>query len=298
MLGVKRSYLLVVAAVICREAVAEHPIQVERLSAEKKHFEAVIAAGRVPVTQMTYSASMALAKSLWALGLVDQSEEHFDELLSTKAVKQSKVEQARIYLAKGIIALQEGRYQVAGVQAEKAFERLDQSPLRGEVNYLWAEALAHQELYGAALPKYTVALAESDPRSKDEMLFRTGQCERLLGKNTEARAHFEQVSLESIDGPRALRALAELEVAEKQYAKGAFWAAKGRELFADDFLDAWVDYALVLGAIEKADDTEVKKIMDQANNRYLPSEQWLVVLNATAESFLWRNLTGGARADS
>jgi tetratricopeptide (TPR) repeat protein len=292
------SYIIALAAALCQQAAAEHPIQIERLTADKKHFEAVIASGRVPVTQMTYNASMALAKSLWALGLVDQSEAHFDELLTSGHVKSDKTEQARIYLAKGIIELQEGRFQVAAMQAEKAFQRLEQSPLRGEVLYLWAEALSHQELYGAALPKYTQALLEADPRSKDEMLFRTGQCERLLGKNAEAREHLEQVSLESIDGARALRALAEIEVTDKQFEKGAFWATKGRELFADDFLDAWVDYALVLGAISKGDDVEVKRLMEQANNRYPPSEQWLVVLNATAESFLWRKVAGGEHASS
>lgn len=294
----RRIYLLItVGLLLSNHAAAEHSIQVERLSAEKKHFEAIIAAGRVPVTQMSYSASMALAKSFWALGLVDQSEARFDELLGTKAVKSSKLEQSRIYLAKGIIALQEGRYQVAGVQAEKAYERLEQSPLRGEVLYLWAEALAQQEQFGAALPKYLQALVEADPRSKDEMYFRTGLCERLLGKSADARGHLEQVSLESVEGAQALRALAEIEVSDRQFEKGAFWAAKGRELFADDFLDAWVDYALILGAISKSDDNEVKQIMQQANSKYPPSEQWLVVLNATAESYLWGRVVGGVNAN-
>ncbi len=280
-------------------ALADHPIQVERFSAEGKHFEAIISAGRVPPVQMTHTASMAFAKSLWALGLSDQSEERFDELLASKTARADKVEQARIYLAKGIIALQEERAQVAALQAEKSFERLEAaSQLRGEVQYLWAEALARQELYGAALSKYLAALEEADPRSKDEILFRTAECERLLGKNTDARTHFEQVSLEGKDGPAALRALAEIEVAEKQFEKGAFWVNKGRELFADSFLDAWVDYALVLGAAAKGDDAEVKQLVTEANNRYPPSEQWLIILNATAESFLWQKNAGGQHADS
>ena len=169
---------------------AEHAIKVERLTADRKHFEAVITAGRVPMSQMTHGASMALAKSLWALGLTEQAEERFDELLGAKGSKLQRGEQARIYLAKGIIALQEGRYQVAAMQAEKAVGRLEAaSELRGEASYLWAEALSGQELYGAALEHYLVALAEADPRSKDEITFRTAQCERLLGKSKEAREH-------------------------------------------------------------------------------------------------------------
>ena len=55
-----------------------------------------------------------------------------------------------------------------------------------------------------------------------------------------------------------------------------------------DFLDSWVDYALLQVAINQGAADEVKSIQLEASKKYPPSDHWLNLLNAAAESFVWK----------
>jgi len=269
--------------------ISQHPMDVQRRSAESDHLAALVTYDRLPRRTISAEARIAAGRSAWALGLPERALSEFDRAMVDPNL--DPVEQARVHLSSGIVHFQEGRYQVAIAQAEKAIELIKEGgPLRSKAFFLWAESLARQGSSGLALTYYTQALAESAPEDRPEINFALGLCERRLGQYESARAHFEKVPLRHERTPEAIRNLAELAVETKNHASVTFWLSRGRAEYPENFLDSWIDYALVQAAIGRGELEEVRTLRAEAQARYPASDGWLMLLNSAAEAFEWQRL--------
>jgi tetratricopeptide (TPR) repeat protein len=274
---------------------AQHPIEVERLAAQGEYLKALTLFDELPTRIITVSSRLAAAKAAWALSLPQRAEAEYDRALREGGLDD--VQRARVLLAKGIIEFQEFRPQVAAMYAEKVIDALPgASPLRSRALTLWGQALYEQHEYAGAEAKLLKALDESGPQDRAEVHFSLGLCDERLGKNAEARDHFESVPLEHDRTPDALRELARLALDDGKPKEAALWLNKGRTAYPDRFLDSWVDYALLQIAVKNSDDAAVHEIRDAAVKKYPPSDGWLDLLLAAAEAYEWRDASGEMKA--
>ncbi|RMG40475.1 MAG: tetratricopeptide repeat protein [Candidatus Dadabacteria bacterium] len=278
--------IVLMAVSSCPTAVqAEHPIDIQRKTAEGNYFDALVSFQSLPRRRLTTGAILAAAKSAWGLGLVGKATEFFEKALADQSLDSTT--RARIYLSRGIIEFQEERYRVAMLYAEKAIALLEAGPLRARSWMLWGESLYQLGSWGAALTKYDRALEEADPTLKGEIHFKYGRCALRLGEQQTAREHFEQVPVDSERTPEAIRYLALIALDLHEYKTGDFWLKKGREEFPEQFLDSWVDYAMLQVAIEQDNIQAVRKIRSAAAKKYPPSDPWFTLLDAAAEIYEW-----------
>ncbi|NLF25317.1 MAG: tetratricopeptide repeat protein [Deltaproteobacteria bacterium] len=278
-----------IAAPVC--TLAQHPIEVQRKASSGDYLEALALYDRLPRRQITTSATVAAAKSAWALSLPERAVAEFDQALQDKQL--GKGERARLLLSRGIIEYQEGHFQVAILYAEKSLKQLKTaSPLQAKAWLLWGESLSQLKSYGAAEEKYQKALEASLPAERPEVHYLLGVCQMKLGRLVQARQNFERVPLQHARTADALRGLAELSLQQGQSAQAVFWLNKGRQDYPDKFLDCWVDYILVRAAVEMKDAKQVKLLQAEAQKKYPPSDYWLTLLNAAAEAFNWQMSKG------
>ncbi|MGI6524461.1 MAG: tetratricopeptide repeat protein [Bdellovibrionota bacterium] len=269
-------------------AAAQHPADVQKLTADKDYFEALKIYESMPKRKVTVDATVAAAKSAWALSLPQKAIDEFEKALRDKSIDD--IQRARLLLSRGIIEYQEDRFRVAILFAERVITLLKEaSPLRSKAWLLWGESLARLKSYGAAEDKYLKALKESNSADLPAVYYLLGNAQFKLGKLEKARESFENIPLQHPNAPFAMRRLAEISLQEKKFDQGAFWLARGQRDFPDHFIDSWVDYALLQIAIHQDNKDSVMAIQEKALKKYPPSDEWLSLLNAAVEEFLWKD---------
>ncbi len=278
--------LLILFLSLADGLLAEHPIEVQRKAASGDHYEAVLSFEKIPDRKLTPEARIAAAKSYWALGLHTKAKDIFETLSREKQL--SATQQAEVEISQAVIEHQEHNYQVAILFAERATKRLQEGPLRSKAWLVWGDSLSALHEYGSAEGKYELALKESHPSHLAEVHFRLGETSVNLGKLYKAKGYYEKVPLDSERIPECMRALAKINLKLKNYEHAAFWLQKGQSEFPDFFLDSWVDYAEVVVAQSKGDLEQVRKLRQKAEKKYPPSDPWLTLLQASAESFEWQ----------
>lgn len=280
--------LLLLMLLYATQLSAQHPIEVQRLAAAGEYFKALASYDKMAKRQATPEAVLAAARSAWALGLPDRAIAEFDKALQKQELDRKQ--QARAWLSKGIIEYQEQHYQVAILFAEKAINMLSRAgALRSKAWLLWGEGLYELASYGSAADKYSKALEEASVDEQADIHYRLGLCKIKLGQLSDARSSFEQIPLGHERTASAIRYLAQIAIETKDFTSAAFWLKRGREEYPNDFLDSWVDYALVKIAISEQDAAEVVRIQSTATQRYAPSDRWLNMLNAAVEVYRWQS---------
>jgi len=278
--------LIGLAFCLAHSALAQHPVDVQRKSAEGAHYEALLAYEKLPQRILDTTTTIAAAKSAWALGLGDRAAELYDTALRDKSLSDEL--RTRITLERAILEYQEGRYQVAELYSEKAMQGYqDVGPLRARILYVWAEALAKRGQYGSAEQKYESALNEADIDLLPSLHFELASCKYRLGKLEEAKSHFESVPLNHDEAPAALRQLAEIALASGNFPKASFWLNKGKAEYPQNFLDSWVDYALYQAANSSGDYELANSLREDAKRKYPASDPWVILLDGEAEASHW-----------
>lgn len=275
-------------AFVAVAAQAQNPIDVEKLSAQGDHYQAMVAWERMPKRRATLDATAAMAKSAWGLGLNELAMATYDRMLELgmQAGKLDAVSRARVYLAQGILQYQEENYQAALRYAERMVGGLPQpSPLRGQGWYLWGETLVRLGKLSLAREKFEKALEEAQTLDQGEVHFALAQCSQRLGKYDQAQEHFEAIPLAHSRGGDAMRGLAQVALERGEYAQAIFWLTRGRSDHPDQFLDSWVDYAMVQAAIGQKDVEVVRQTRAAALAKYAPSDAWLILLESAAEAY-------------
>lgn len=296
LLIIKLAAVAVGVVLLRSDVLAQHAVDVERLSADGDHYDAWLMYTKLPKRRRTVPATIAAARSAWALGLVSAALEEFDSVLADRDL--DKLTRGRIELQKGVIEYQEGRYRLAIVHAERASKLIAEAgPLRSRVWLLWAESLREIGQFGAAEEQYQKAFQEALPEERPEIAFLLGECLFKLSKLSEARKYYKMIPTQHIRSARAIRQLANIALADKEYEQTKFWLTEGRKRFPNDFLDSWVDYALVLAAIDSQSLTQLNKILESARKKYPPSDHWLTLMEAAAEQYAWARIEQTARVE-
>jgi len=266
---------------------AQAAIDVQQKAAEGDYMAALKSYDQMPKRKLTTAAVIAAGKSAWALSLPERAKEHFETALQDETL--SDTQRARLYLSRGIIEFQEDKPKVALLFAQKAAGLIKTAgPLRSRAWLLWAQVLSTSKEFGAAEDKFKLAMAEADQQDLAEIHFLLGECELKLGKLDAARENFESVPLNHDRTALTIRYLAQIAVDSGKFSSAEFWLSKGRAEYPDEFLDSWVDYALVQVAISQNDRSKVEELRLQAQQKYPPSDFWLNLLNASAEAFFWK----------
>lgn len=267
---------------------AQHAIEVQRLHSEAKYVESLLEYERIPKRRVSVDAIVAAGKSAWALSLPSRALQEFDAALRKRGL--DSLQHAEILLSQGIIHFQEGEFEVAASYAERSIASIPPPHLlRSRALLLWGEALARLGRNAEAEARYGEALEESAAADRHNALFGLGEVRMALGKTKEAREAFESIPTTSEHAAEAVRHLAELELREHNFTRAYQWLTKGQREHAEFFLDSWVQYALVRCAVAQRDVSLVEDLRRVANERFPPSDSWITLLNAEAESFVWRS---------
>jgi tetratricopeptide (TPR) repeat protein len=203
-------------------AQAQHPIDIQRLSAEGDHFKALSLYELLPHRQFDTDTYVSAAKSAWALGLTKQAVALFDSVLRSDTL--SPEDRARVTLSRGVIDFQEERFQEAALFAEKATSLLpEKSPLRGRALLLLGQSLLKVGAYATAEEKLLRSLADSITSDRPEVVFALGTAQVKLGKLTDAEKSFKAVPTEDARAPMAVRSLASIALQTNQSERARFW---------------------------------------------------------------------------
>jgi tetratricopeptide (TPR) repeat protein len=271
-------------------ALAEHPIEVQRLTAKQQYFEALTHYEKLARRQVTSDVLEAAGRSAWALGLSDQAAEHFDHVLRDETLTESQ--EGRLLLMRATLELQEDRPRVAILFAERALKRLQKdSKLKGAIRILWGDALSSMEQHGAAKRKYEEAIESVAYELVPEVAFRLGRELRALGEMDRAIEYYRKVPVAHERAAESLRALAEISLEQADYTALDFWLRQGKDRFPDAFLDSWVEYARGRAALGNGDLDELRRVRVEALEKYPPSDSWVTLLDAFAEKVEWTSRT-------
>lgn len=266
---------------------AEHPIDVERAAAKREYLDALAKYDRMPKRVTTVEASMAAARSAWALGLPERALAEFEAV--SRMPKLTDGQRATVTLSRGIIEFQEKRYQVAALHAEAVLHTPRLNPVvAAHANVLWGDALVELGQLAAAEERYKRAWETAPQEERFEISFKQGLAREKLGKTNEAISDFTNVPLNHERTPEAIRRLALLSIDSGNVAEAGFWLAKARADYPDLFLDSWVDYAMLQVAASRGDLGEVRSIRERAIAKYPPSDPWLALLDSAAEAIEWK----------
>jgi tetratricopeptide (TPR) repeat protein len=279
-------WILVASFGLARCGYAEHPIDVQRLSAEGDYFKALEVYERLPDRRLEKDAHVAAAKSAWALGLVRMAADIFDSVLRSDNLESE--ERSRITLSRGIIEFQEERYQEAALFAEKTVSLLpEKAPLRGRALLLWGQSLIKANEYSNAEDKLWRAFAEAAPADRADVAMSLGAVQLKLGKLSEAQRTLKTIPTDNPQAAEAIRLLANISMQTEQSSRARFWLEKGRNDYSESFVDSWSDYAQMNIALKDGDLARARKIVDQAQKRLPPSDAWLIVMQASLEQAEW-----------
>lgn len=266
-------------------AEAQHPVDVERKAASGDYLGALTAFDQLPRRQVTLSAQLAAARSAWALSLSARARELIDRALQDSTLQGRRRVQA--LFSRAAIEYQDHAYQVAILFAERAYDAAEPGPLRARILSLWGESLYALNSYGAAEERYAAAIAEAAAEDLPDLHYLRGRTLMRLGRGKDAIASFEQVPLGHDRTPQALRALAQLSLDEGRYEAVSFWLQHGREHYPQQFLDSWVDYALLVAALRRGAHDEAGAVLRDAQGRLPASDPWLTLASAAFERSKW-----------
>jgi tetratricopeptide (TPR) repeat protein len=275
-------------------AFAEHPIDVQKLSAEGDHFKALTMYELLPDRRLDEDTHIAAARSAWALGMTKYAIDLFDTILRGDSLDPD--ERARITLSRGIIEYQEDRYQEAALFAEKAASQLpERAPLRGRAMLLWGQSLYKARAYSLAEEKLLGALADAAPSDRPDVALSLGNVLMKLGKLSEAEKSLKLIPASHTHAAEAIRMLARIAFLTKQGERARFWIERGRSDYTGAFLDSWADFGLVTVALESDDLPRARSIVERAQKRLPPSDNWLILMQAALEQAEWKGLAKGSR---
>ena len=206
---IKRFFTIAaVLNLICvSNSLAEHPINVQKNAINKEYYKAMVSFERLPRQKLNKEVLLSAAQSAWALSLPDTAIELFDKILDDKNI--SNKEKAKIYLYKGIIDFQEGKYSISQIFVKKAlsFSNDISESLKSAALKLLGDSYFKLKLYGEAKREYIEALKYADNNQQPSIYLQKGMAEFYLGSFDEAQKDLQKVSMDNEDAPLAIKLL-------------------------------------------------------------------------------------------
>lgn len=286
---IKRFFTIAtVLNLICvSNSLAEHPINVQKNAINKEYYKAMVSFEKLPRQKLNKEVLLSAAQSAWALSLPDTAIELFDKILDDKNI--SNKEKAKIYLYKGIIDFQEGKYSISQIFAKKAlsFSNDISESLKSAALKLLGDSYFKLKLYGEAKREYIEALKYADNNQQPSIYLQKGMAEFYLGSFDEAQKDLQKVSMDNEDAPLAIKLLMKILLEKKDYQKLKKWIEVLNIEFPDEFIDSWIDYAKVKVAISEDNKREALKVLEFAKDKYPESDSWINLARASLETYLW-----------
>ncbi len=288
------SVVLISASMVVAEEFAQSPRylapyglesgeSIAELSRRGKHYEAMKAFVRVGEAG-TLADKLMLARSAWALGLVDTAREVWDEVLAN--AEFTGTERARAILGRSILELQEGHYERARAYAERGALDVNRSELRAQFWLVIAEALKEQGALSLSEGYYKRAIEEGGVSVQNEANFLLGECQFRLGRLTDARYSFAGIETSSLHTPKALRRLAEIDSQQKNYEGVLTWIEEGRTNYPSEFRDGWSIYSKVTALLALGRTRQAKREVEQFRVQHSADSPWFVLAAAALEANL------------
>jgi tetratricopeptide (TPR) repeat protein len=276
----------VFALLVTRVAHAQHPVDVQRLTAEGDYFNALSVYELLPARQLDHDTYVAAGKSAWALGLTKQASALFDAVLRKQDLNDD--ERARLTLSRAAIEYQEERYQEAALFAEKSAAYIaEKAPLRGRALLLLGQSLYRLGAYASAEEKLIEALSDAAPSDRPDVAFSLGTAQVKLGKLADAERSFKAIPTDHPRAATAVRSLAAISLQSDQGDRARFWIERGKSNYSEGFFDSWGDYGLATVALKAGNLAEARAVVDKAEKRYPPSDGWLILMQAALEEAEW-----------
>ncbi len=254
----------------------------EELALRGKYFEAMVHYTEAP-DRLGIADQLAVAKSAWALGLVDTARKLWDQVLADKNFEDA--ERSRASLARAILELQEGKPETARAIAESAAQKLTgPSELRAQYWLLIAEALKAQGALSLAEGYYKKAVAEGDAKTSSEATYYLGESQYQLGLINESRYSYAALDIASPYTAKALRRLAEIDLAQRNYEGVLNWIEEARESYPGEFSDGWTSYARISALVELGRLDTAEAELNSYRVRHNDLDSWYALAQAGIES--------------
>lgn len=261
---------------------AQEPlIGIRELSAQGRHFDALLLF-KSNDNAKSLGETLAITRSAWALGLVDEARKRWDEALKHPDCKG--VERARVYLAHAIMELQEGEFDKARSLAEEGAVLLEGSELRAELNYVIAEALQMQKMYSLSEKYYEKVVHEGGKERSQEALLQLARMRNILGKAAEARKTLTQIELTSKITPEALEELLFIDLKNKNFAGVRTWVEEGRSSFPSEFRSSKISYQHATALINEGVMVEAEEEISYISSNTKENDPWLQLGRALIEA--------------
>jgi tetratricopeptide (TPR) repeat protein len=214
-------------------------IGVKELSRQGRHFDALM---MYKENENSHSLGeiFAVARSAWALGLVNEARKRWDEALQHPEC--SGTERARVYLSRAIMELQEGDYEKARSFAEEGSSIIEASELRGELFFVVAEALYSQKMFSLSERYYDRVVREGSKERSQESLLQLARVRFSLGRFAEARKTLTQIELTSKFTPEAISELLHIDLKNRNHSGVRTWVEEGRTSYPSEFRSPKVSY--------------------------------------------------------
>ena len=227
-------------------------ISVQALSEKyNQHFANVIACGN----NLDFSLDkdierkMSCAKSAWALGLVGQARQDWNDLLNNPRLKG--LDRVSAQLSYSMLELQEYNYEKARLIAQEVVSKLEDSNLKAQFMLLIGESLTAEGRSDQANNYFTQAYNIGDEVIKSWAKYMMAENKLKSKRVMAARDDYLQVDAASEYAKSALLKLVQIDFDNKDFDSVLLW---GRELRENHLITeelAWLRYVTIESHIRK-----------------------------------------------
>jgi len=247
-------------------------IGVKELSEQGRYFDSILLY-KENESVRSLGDTLAVAKSAWAIGLVDEARIRWDQALEHPDCKG--VERARVLLSRAIMELQEGSYDRARGFAEEGSTLVNSSELRGELNFVIAEALYSQGMYSLAERYYEKVSKEGSKERVQESLLKLSKVMNKLGRFADARKVLTLIELTSSITPHALDELIILDSKNRNFSGVRTWVEEGRSSFPSEFRSSKISYIHAQSLIKEGLLVEAEEEISYISMNSKENDAWL-----------------------
>ena len=247
-------------------------VSVESLSEKyNQHFANVIACGNSLDINLAkdIERKMSCAKSAWALGLVGQARQDWNELLSNPRLKG--LDKVRAQLSYAMLELQEYNYEKARLLAQEVVAKLEDSNLKAQFMLLIGESLNAEERREQANNYFMQAYNIGDEVVKSGAKYMMAENKFKAKRFTAARDDYLQIDAASEYAKDALLRLVHIDFENKDFDSVLLWGRELREnhLITDEL--PWLRYVAIEAYIKrnniKAAVLELEKLSEETQGR-------------------------------
>ena len=252
------------------------------LTRRGQHYAAIVRAQEKRDTELSLVDKLAVARSAWALGLIDVARRHWDEILVDPEFQGP--ERDRTMIARAILEFQEFRFEKSREIAQRAVHEMNESELKNQFWLVIAESLKEQRAFSQAEKYYQRAVDESRGEFRDEALYLLSVTQLELGVHEKARENFAAINMDSPYAAQALYRLTKIDFSQRNFAGVLLWINEGQRRHPDEFYNAWAGYAHVVSLLRTNRPEDARNTLTDLTSRFQATNPWILMATAAVET--------------